>query len=302
MSRPLYVVKPINILPSMILSTSVPEDANPAYNAGTTYGLGQRCHLTSTHKVYESLQAGNVGHAPNDAASIDWWKEVGDTNRYLMLDGSVSTQTVMSGATSYYEFKPGQAFSALALVNVTGITRVVVTVTDPAAGVVYSKSMAFAWLPAGPDWYSWFFNRRFVTLSFLRDIPSYPLATVRVDFEGAGGVGVLLLGQLNSMGMGIQNNARIRFQSYSIKQRNEWGDTVLKKRANSRTISLSLLCENDKIDEYDRLVSELDGVPCLFSASDGIESLTRFGFISSFDILIPYERYSEASLEMESLT
>ncbi len=302
MSRPLYVVKPINILPSMIQATSVAEDTNPAYNAGTTYGQGQRCHLAATHKVYESLQAGNAGHAPNDAASVDWWREVGDTNRYLMLDGSVSTQTAIAGPSSYYEVKPGQAFNAMALVNVTGITRVVVTVTDPAAGVVYSKSMGFAWVPAGSDWYSWFFNRRFVTLSFLRDIPSYPLATVRIDFEGAGGVGVLLLGQLKSMGIGIQNNARIRFQSYSVKQRNEWGDTVLKKRANSRTISLSLLCENEKIDEYDRLVADLDGVPCLISASDGIESLTKFCFVSSFDILIPYERFSEATIEMESLT
>lgn len=287
----------------MITATSVAEDSNPAYNAATSYGKGQRCHLAITHKVYESLQAGNVGKTPNDEASFEWWKEVSDTNRYLMTDGSVSTQTMLTGTTNYYEFKLGKLINSIALVNVTGVTRAVVTMTDPVAGVVYGPvSMGFAWLPAGGDWYSWFFSRRFVTLQFLRNLPSHPNATIRIEFEGAGGIGVLLLGTLNSMGMGIQNNARIRFQSYSVKQRNDWGDTVLVKRANSRNISLSLLCENSKIDEYDRLISDLDGVPCLISASDGIESLTRYGFVSSFDLLIPYERYSEASLEVETFT
>ena len=56
----LKVIPPVTITDSILLSSSVPETDYAAWNSGTTYSIGNRVILTSTHKIYESLQNSNL--------------------------------------------------------------------------------------------------------------------------------------------------------------------------------------------------------------------------------------------------
>lgn len=96
----LLVNVPITFSDADLIYTDVPETDYAAWNSGTTYALGARVILTSTHKIYESLQAGNLNKSPDTQTA--WWIPVSATNRWKLLDGSLFQATSISGTMRYY--------------------------------------------------------------------------------------------------------------------------------------------------------------------------------------------------------
>ena len=302
MSAPLRVIRSITMTDAMLAGTSVPENDHAAWNSGTTYALGDRVILTSTHKIYESLQAGNLNKPP--ATEPLWWVEVSPTNRWKMFDLSTTTQTVV-GAADYYEITPGQAVNAMALYNISGILTIRVRLTDPVFGVVYDKTTDLTPLPSESSWYAWFFDERVEQNQFVaEDLPSYPTATLRVDVTSSGTayIGALVFGSIRSIGLGVQQGVRLGIQDYSRKERNEWGDTVLVQRAFSSRVSFQMLVDNTELDNTFRLLADLRATPCLWLGSDSYSSLAVFGFYNNFDINIAYATYSDCTIDVEGLT
>lgn len=300
--KPLRVIKSMTMTDGMLAGTSVPENDHAAWNSGTTYALGDRVILTSTHKIYESLQAGNTGNNPTNSPL--WWVEVGLTNRWRMFDLSTTTRTVV-GAADYYEITPGQAVNAMALYNVSGILSVRVRLTDPSFGLVYDKTADLTFVPSESSWYAWFFDERVEQTKFIADdLPSYPTATLRIDVTSSGTayIGVMAFGSIRSIGLGVQQGVRLGIQDYSRKERNEWGDTVLVQRAFAKRVSFQMLVENRELDNTFRLLSELRATPCLWLGSDQFNSLAVFGFYNNFDINIAYATYSDCTIDVEGLT
>lgn len=299
---PLTVAKPVTVTPAMLVATDVPETDYAAWAAGTTYALDDRVILTSTHKVYQSVQAGNLGHDP--ATSPTWWAEVSPTNRWKAFDLSNSTQTAK--ATSlYYEIEPGVAVNAVAALNLTGAQSIRIRVTDPVFGLLYDTTTSLATIPADPTWYAWFFGERTEQPQHIAlDLPSYPNATVRVDLAGNGSlaVGVLLLGQQKSFGVGVHYGARLGIRDYSTKETNEWGDVVLMQRAFSKTRNLTVLLNNTELDRVEALLTSLRATPALWVASQDYAALTAFGFFSNFEVLVAYPTESDCDISIEGLT
>ena len=73
------ITVPMALGPSQLVSTNVPENEHAAWSAGATYALGDRVIRASA--IYESAQAGNIGHDPIDAGDA-WWLYVNPTNRW----------------------------------------------------------------------------------------------------------------------------------------------------------------------------------------------------------------------------
>jgi len=302
MSQALRVIKSITVTDAMLTATSVAEADHAAWSGATTYALADRVILTSTHKVYESLQAGNLNKSP--LTEPLWWIEVGPTNRWKLFDLSSSTQTLVDAA-DYYEVTPGQAVNALALLNITGILSVRVRLTDPSFGVVYDQTADLTAVPSESSWYAWFFEPRTEQTQFVvSDLPSYPNATLRVDVtsSGAAYIGVFAFGTQRSIGTGVQKGVRLGIQDYSRKERNEWGDTVLVQRAFASRVSFQMLIENTELDNTFNLLADLRATPCLWIGSTTYGSLSVFGFYNNFDIGITYARHSECSIDIEGLT
>jgi hypothetical protein len=300
MTNSLQLVKATAITPAMLTATDVPEADYPAYAAGTTYAAAARVIVVADHKVYQSLQAANTGNTPS--ASPTWWVEVGPTNRWKAFDLSSSTATVQASSL-YYELTTGSAINAVALLNITGVTSVRIRVTDPVFGVVYDKTTSLISAPADTGWWAWFFGARSQPSQFLAlDLPSYPSAVVRIDLVGAISVGVIMLGQVKSFGLGVSAGARVGIQDYSRKERNEWGDTVLVQRAFAKRASFSLLLSNTELDSLQAALTEVRATPCLWVASESYVATVVFGFYSDFEINIAYRANSECTLNIEGLT
>lgn len=300
--KPLRVIKSVALTDAMLTGTSVPENDHAAWSSGTTYALGDRVILTSTHKIYQSLQGSNTNKNP--AREPLWWVEVGPTNRWRMFDLSSTTRTVVDAA-DYYEITPGQAVNALALINISGILTVRVRLTDPSFGVVYDKTADLTAVPSESTWYAWFFEPRTEQNQFVvEDIPSYPNATLRIDVTSSGTayIGAFIFGSARSIGIGVQQGVRLGIQDYSRKERNEWGDVVLTQRAFAKRASFQILVENKQLDNTYRLLTELRSTPCLWIGSSDFNSLSVFGFYNNFDINIAYATYSDCTIDIEGLT
>ena len=302
MSAGLSIVRPVPLTDARLFSTNVPENDHAAWVVDDTYALGVRAIVVATHRVYESLQAGNVGRAP--ATNPTWWIDVGPTNRWRAFDTSNATQTAQ--ATSIvYTLRPGIALDSLAALNLTNATSVRVQMTDPTFGAVYDKTVSLVGLPGASGWWSWFFGvRSSPTQALFTDLPSYPGADVTVTISGGAGlaVGVILFGQSRSFSMGIKYGARVGIQDYSRKERNSFGDTILVKRAYARRANFDLLLLRAEVDSFIEFLASARSDPCLWIGSNQDESLTVYGFYKNFDVLISYPMHADCSLEIEGLT
>lgn len=301
MAYPLHIYKPLAIYPAILVATSVAEADYPEWAAGTTYAKGNRIILAALHKVYESTSDANLGNNPATTAQ---WTEVGPTNRWRMFDLSISTATLLTDG-DYYEITPGRAITALALVNVKALSSVRVRVTDPAFGVVYDQIHSMTALPSESDWWAWFFDERDPpTQLLINDLPSYPAATIRMDFAttATASIGVAMLCTTRTIGMGVQQGVSLGIQDYSRKERNEWGDVVLMQRAFAKRATFDVLLPNSALDSSQHLLESLRATPCLWSASSRHEALTIFGFYRDFQTNVSYTDHSDVSIEIEGMT
>ena len=301
----LVVVKPLEITPVMLLDTNVPETDYAAWSSGTTYALDDRVILTSTHKVYQSLQAGNTNKNP--VTQPLWWIEVSPTNRWKIFDNSLNASTAKA-TNIYYEIEPGQAINALAALNIFNATEVNVTIYSPitgSPGIVYTETIEFGALPPAPDWWSFFYGVRAEQTQFiLTDIPAYADCIVAVEFIGGAdlSIGSMLMGQQRSFGLGIKYGARVGIQDYSRKETNEFGDTVLVQRAFAKRANFDMLVDKADVDALQNFLSSVRATVCLWVGSTEHESTTVYGFYKNFDILINYPEHADCELQIEGLT
>jgi len=300
----LAIVKPLTITDAMLSATDVPEADYAAWAAGTTYALAARVIVVATHKVYESLQANNLGKDPTLVANAAWWIEVSPTNRWKLFDTSRSTQTTKAGSMSY-TVAPGQAINAVALLNLLADT-VRIRMTDPTAGLVYDKTTSLRGEIPAPSWFDYFFattsNKDQV---IALDVPPYASASVQVDVtanSGNAGCGVLMMGYQLTVGDGIYYGAEAGIQDYSRKDTNQWGDTVLDQRAFADRLTFAMPVPNSEVDALKRRLTSLRATPCLWVAYEPLAITTIFGFYKDFSITIPYATFSDCNLTIEGMT
>lgn len=113
----LFCNVPITFSDADLIYTDVPETDHAAWNSGTTYAKGARVIRTTTHKIYESLQASNLNKTPENEPT--WWIEVSATNRWKILDNSLFQATSVTGTMRYYWALPS-AIDTVGLAEVEG--------------------------------------------------------------------------------------------------------------------------------------------------------------------------------------
>lgn len=285
--------------------TNVPENDHAEWAVGTTYALGDRVILTSTHRIYESLQASNTGNSPT-ASGTTFWIDAGPTNRWAVFDTSVSTQTAQANNITYL-LVPNEAINSVGILNITGGTEINITMVSPATGspgIVYQKTIDLSGLPLTPDWWAWFYGQKSIpTQSIALDLPSYTDCEITIEILGGSGlaVGVILIGSQQNFGLGIKYGARVGIQDYSRKETNTFGETVLVQRAFAKRANFNLFINKAEVDSFQNALSTIRAVPVLWIGSDDYEATTLFGFYKNFDILISYPDHSDCELEIEGL-
>jgi hypothetical protein len=300
----LKVIPPLSITDSTLTSSNVTENDYTAWSSGTTYALGDRVIITTPniHKIYESLQASNTNKNPT--TNPTWWIEVSATNRWKMFDLSNSTATEKAD-NIIVTITPGQVINGVTLLGLVAQT-VRIKLTDPVEGVVYDETYNLNSYGSINNWYNYFFNpisRK--TSVVVTDLPSYGSAVLEITITNTGSTAkcsVCVIGQVRSVGEGINLGASTGIQDYSRKEVDQWGNYQLIRRSYSKRVKFSMVVLNTQIDSLQELLADLRTTPCVWIGDPNYTSTIVYGFYKDFDILINYHTVSDCNLELEGLT
>jgi|JI10StandDraft_1071094.scaffolds.fasta_scaffold30775_2 hypothetical protein len=296
----LTVVRPIAFSDALLQSCTVPEDPNPAWDPGVTYAAGARVHSTVTHKVYQSLVAGNLGQPLSNTTR---WIEVSATNRWKMFDTSNTTATTANGSMTYV-FRPRQVVNCVALLGVVA-SSVRIRMTDPAEGLVYDRTFQLAGAVPGSNWYDYFFAQVVVKDQVLAlDLPPYSGADIQVDVIGGSVVSctTLVFGYQRVIGKGVHYGARVSIQDYSRVETNDFGETSFVPRSYAKRADITTTIDNGLVTATQTFLASIRAIPCLWIGYEEIGALTLFGFYKEFNIVISYFSESDCELSLQGLT
>jgi len=301
----LTIIRPLAITDTILDVTNVPEDDYAEWDVGTTYDVGDRVILTSTHRIYESLQTSNTGNSPTTLGTT-FWIDAGPTNRWSVFDTSISTQTMQANNITY-TLIAGEAINSIGILNITAGTEINITMVSPATGspgIVYQRTFDLSALAITSDWWAWFYGQKSApTQSIALDLPSYSDCEITIEILGGSdlAVGVIIIGSQQNFGLGLKYGARVGIQDYSRKETNVFGETVLVQRAFAKRANFNLFINKTEVDSFQNALSTIRAVPVLWIGSADYESTTLFGFYKNFDILISYPEHSDCELEIEGL-
>ena len=298
----MHIMRLADITDDDIVSSSVPEDDYAEWDSGTTYAADEMVILTSTHRIYASVQAANTG---NDPATDDgtWWTEVGRTAPYRPFDGVISS-AVTTTDQAVFVIEPKSVVDTVSLFNMAAsvVTLDVVTPRDP--GAEY-------------DWYSYWFEEPDGTLTAsvtvqMLDVPTHiydewtlifadltgaaPREALLSGFQampgqqmiltiGAPGevteVGEILIGTSREYGTTI-DGTESEIRSYSEVTTDVFGNVTIIERPSARPITFEFAYA---IEDEGRVMRELTSLinrPAVFYDPDLIDrGLITYGLFSS---------------------
>lgn len=289
---PVDIVNTAGALVSMTANgVAVPEDTNPAWAAATTYTAGERVHLPSTHRVYESTGAsGNAGKDPslpanqyNAAGQPTFWIDIGPTNRTAMFDGLVSTQTI-AASPLVITLAPG-AFNGFSLFGVDADSFSVQVLDAPGGNVIYSEPTTPLEGSMPGDYYEYFFDPFKPLRQFNRfGVDPYGRSQIQITFNratGNVGVGMFAIGDLKPVGVPLKG-VKVEPMDFSSIVQDRFGNATVRRRANSTGMTISTVMEEDEANSVLQTIKDTLGVPCVVVGSNAMlyEWMTVFGTIS----------------------
>lgn len=276
----------------VLVSSTVPEpDTGEAvYNAATTYALGAEVISTTTHRVYESLQAGNVGKAlpvPPETEN-DWWIEVGVTNRWASLDSARNTQSV-SASPMVVTVAPGARINSVACMGMEADALRIEMINDGV--VVYDKSFDLK-LRRVRDGYEYCFRPFGLQPSALQfDLPPFFAAQVRVTLTRTTGtvkLGSLVVGNYIYAGA-LQKGAENDALNFSVIDRDLYGSATLVPRRSLPVTTQTCLVDRQYVTDLLDARQRLNAVPAVWS---GLDDQGADDWFEAFLILGVYKKFS----------
>ncbi len=293
------VITPITIIDAMYTS-GPPETDYAAYVAGTTYALGNRVIRTSTHRIYESLAAGNLGNTPESNPTK--WLDIGPTNKWALFDSVVGTKTTVASPLAVV-IAPG-AVNAIALLELVGISVTVAMTSATGGGAVYNQTISLDASEVG-DYYDYFFAPFLQrTQVVLTDLPPYSDGAITITLTGTTvSLGVCAVGLLTDLG-GTQYGATAGITDYSLKTTDAFGNTTLTQRSYAKRTTAKLWLGKGDVNRVHRKLADLRATPCVWVGveDDALDPLTVFGFYKDFQVEVAYPTAALCSLEIEGMT
>jgi len=302
------VIKPTTIADAMFVSSSIPETDYTAWNAATSYTVGQRVMraVTGVHRNFENLIAGVNATLPELATTgaTPRWLDLGATNRWAMFDNKVGT--VSSASTSFNTVLTPGSISGVAALGLTGRTLQIQMKSTVGGTVVYSNTVNLDGTII-TSFYDWFFED-YQQLSdvTLTDLPSqYTAPEVTFTLSATAGTvscGTFSLGKVYTLGLS-QYGATVGIISYSVKSTDVFGNTTVVKRQNSKRNNLKLMTDKALFNRTYKLLADLDSVPCVYIGAEalGYEPLIVYGFWKDFSIDVAYPTMNLTNIEIEGL-
>lgn len=300
------IIKPSEVTDSIFVSSTVPEDDHPVWNAGTNYTPKDRVIRTETHKIYESITGGVSSTPPEDAlgGTTPEWIEVSATNRWAMFDDVVGTITT-STSDIVVEFK-GEGAEGIAFLELVG-TSISVQITDnTSSSVVYTKTVNLDGTEVG-SFYEWFYAdyQQLTDLAITDLNGSFTDTVIQITLTTAGGTascGVCKFGKITDIGC-AEYGASFTIEDFSKKETDQFGFVSIVERPFIKRTNQRIVLDPTNFNKVTRLLSSLRATPSIYITVDekGFEPLIVYGFYSDFSVDVAYPSLYYCTLEIQGL-
>ncbi len=296
------ILTPLTITDAMILAGTTiaePDASETAWVSAGTYSLGQERIRSTTHKVYECVQA-STGRTALPEVDSAYWLEKRPTKRWAPFDSY--TSTAASGTTSMtYVLQPGY-FNALGMYGLVGTSAAITVKDEPGGATIYSNTVSLLENPTG-WWEFLFLPVRQISKIILTDIPIRPTAELTITLAGASvAVGMINVGDYKSLigdgeWGGTQYGASAEPVSYSYIKTNADGTTTIVRRNAATSMRASIILPRDQADYALACVQDVLDVPVSWVATDanGFTGLNVFGLGSGS---LSYDSFNIATLDL----
>lgn len=266
----LSVLEPIPITGDILVSSTVPETL-PVWDATKTYATGNQVRSPTTNKVYESEKDGNLNHDPtlavNQSGTPPWWSEVEATNRWLMFDNEVNTQTVGDSPLTVV-LRPGPASD----VYLAGLDadQLYIEVRDKPGGTIIFQTIVDLEASAPGDYDEYFWGDfKPMTDYIVSDIDPYYACEVKVTLTKVTGqpkCGLLAVGRLIPLGFTLAD-AEVNPRTFSYIDTNEFGKTKIVRRNPATDMDVTAVLQRSEASTVVATLQRLQDVPCAWIAS-----------------------------------
>ena len=277
------LIVPNTIATTDFISSTIPENDYSAWSAATNYALAARCISTTTHRIYESLAAGNLNHDPTDinnrTGETPWWLDVGATNKWALFDGLSSSQSsaldtfTIVVQPSYYDsiYLGGLAYGSIHL-----------TMQDYIDGpVIYDSNVIYMDASVIDDYWEYFFSPYLPMTDYLFTEITYG-NIVTIEFRADAGsnavCGILAFGTRQDLGQCLYG-ARSKPKTYSYINVDDFGVNQIVRRKSATDISLTAIVDIIKASDSIKAVQSALDIPAVWIGSELLyyEGLRIFG-------------------------
>ena len=300
------VLNPLLISDAALVASSVPEDDHPEWAAAAVYDLNDEVISTATHRVYRSVQAGNLANDPtNDDGT--WWTDAGATSRWRVFDQKVGSTAAQAGAISY-TLAPPSVVTGVALFSLNA-PEVSVTVRDATAQTVFDRTVSLVDDTEIIDFLTFFTTdlAQAVHSKFLLDdllaLPGYEVTVTIGNGAGEVSIGEIALGRITRLGR-TSPGTSLGLTSFSTKEQDDFGDLYIVPRAKSDPMEFQFTAPVGDLGRVKRFLDGLRDTPAVYIADGPLadHDAFTFGFFQSYDIPLEVAGVSNIVLEIEGLT
>lgn len=306
---------PVDFTDSTVLDSSIPEPdpaidptgigTSPlaAYNAATTYAIGNRCIVD--HIIYTSLADGNVGNYPptDITATTQHWSKYGYTNKWSALDIYLNTKAKRSSDITY-KFK-SNACNGVALFGIKG-RSVSIVVKNVSGAVIFSNITGL-----GPtninSWSSYFFTKRLFVQNAWIEFPLLAQSTIEVTISGSDPeVGKIVLGLVKELGK-TKREVTFSKTDYSVISTDTFGGIYLSKGQRAKNFEGDTYVFGDDIHDVENTTDEIASTVTAFYCANGEidHKLHNYmliaGYLEKWENVIEYNNVYTCSVSIKGI-
>lgn len=276
-----------------------------AWNAATSYSIGDMVLRATTHQVYRRVTAGVTAQLPEEDVTAVNWVLVGTTNRWAMFD-MLSSEPTYGVGPIVVKLAPGR-ISAVALVGASDGTAQFKM--DAYGETVWDTDPYTLDTTVIGSWDDYFFLPFDARSNLVRlDAPVYDGCELTVTINAGVGFTLqwLVVGMAQELGNTLKG-PRVRDKSYSVVDRDKFGEVRdITKRRSVSLVSQTMYAEKGIIVRARAAMLKARSTPSVFVGLDDNQDeyadlLTLLGICIDSDIDIREKDHSMINLEIEGV-
>lgn len=266
-----------------------------AFNSGTNYAKAAIVSDFTNHRLYESAEAGNVGHALSDPS---WWLDRGPTNRFRAFDGKPGTL-----ATRPFEMVNTVAVSGrMNTINLQNVNAAGGNITiQLGADEVYNQNFSLVSKEGVVDWTTYLFapieRESSYVVTGLPNVPS-PDVTVRLNDASIVSAGEIIVSNTTSLGETLIS-PEIGFQDFSEFVEDGFGGLDIVERGSRDLARYTVRVPANRASFVIRFLKNLRATPVLVIGSEIYTATQHYGLIKNARLVIDQPTYSLLTFDVD---